>query len=69
MAIITKVIVREYEGGRKYANVYYKNGNPYRRDRVRIYDDIPKSAQAFMETAKNIEENEFSFYTTKTYTN
>ena len=69
MAIITKVSIREYADGKTDAHVYYKNGNPYRRDRVRLYVDIPKSAQAFIKTAKNITESEYPWFTSKTYTN
>ena len=69
MSVITKVQKCTYTGGyyATYWRVYYKNKNRYRNDRIRIYEDIPKSAMAFIETATDVSTTSLSDMDITTY--
>ena len=69
MAIISKVQECKYTEGKcaTYWRVYYKNKNRYRKDRIRLYTDIPKSAKAFIETATDVSTTSLSDIDITTY--
>ena len=69
MAIITKVHIVEFTAGGNAIHVYYKNKNRYRNDRVRMFHELPKSAEKFIETAQNKNTYTCSIYTATDYTN
>lgn len=70
MAQITKVVVTDHKiFSGKAVWVYYKNKNRYRNDRARLFPSIPKTAEKFIQTAKNKKVYDCLTYTSTEYTN
>lgn len=69
MAIITKVRFEKFNDGMEHYIVWYKNKKTYGEDRMRMFSNLPRSAEAFIKIAKNVETREYTWFTITDYTN